>query len=134
LYKKADLSLLIALPLLLAVAVGGLGMVLPVDLLIVGVSFAPLPAAVADDLRIFGVRLTLQTPVLVAPSGLALLLATHRLIGTAWRSLEGLLTIRATTRRRNHFLRSLFLFSAGRKSVACRDLPRFAGLRGNLFP
>jgi hypothetical protein len=45
------MPLLIALTLLLAVASGRIGMVLPIVLLIVGMGIAPLSAAVADHPR-----------------------------------------------------------------------------------
>ena len=83
LYKTGDTPLLIALALLLAVVSSGLGMVLPVVLLIVGMGLAPLSAAVADHLGVLGVGLALTAPVVAAPPRLAFRPAAHRLIGTA---------------------------------------------------
>src|SRR5215831_12814214 len=108
LYKNGDPSLLIALTLLLAVASGRLGVVLPVVLLIVGMSFAPLPAAVADHLGVLGVGLAFTASVVTAPPRLAFRPAAHRLIGTTWRRLKGLMAIRAAACPKNHFLRGLF--------------------------
>ena len=92
----------------MAVAGGGAGVVLPVGLLIFGMGLAPLAAAVANDLGVLGIGLSLAAAVITAPAGLTLRLAAYALVGTARRGLEGLLAIRAAARRKNHSLRRMF--------------------------
>ena len=105
---QVDDAYLIALTLLLTVASGGLGMALPVVLLIVGMRIAPLSAAVADHFGVLGVGLALAAPVIAAPPRLAFRLAAHRLVGAPRGRLKGLLAIRAAAWRDNHFLRGSF--------------------------
>ncbi|SRR5581483_10968220 len=110
LYKTADSPLLIALALLLTIASGGLGMILPISLLIIGMGFAPLSAAIADYLGVLAIGLALMPPVFIAPPRLAFQPATDRLIGAAGGRMKGLLAIRAAAGLENYFLRGLFRF------------------------
>ena len=81
--------------LLLTVANCGIGIGLPVVLLVVGMSLAPLPPAIADHLGVYGIIQALLASVLVTPSGLTLRSTADGLVGTAFGRLKGLLAIRA---------------------------------------
>jgi hypothetical protein len=96
------------LPLLLTVVGRRIGMGQPVVLLIAGMSFTPLPPAVADHLTVFGISQALLAPVIVTPLGLTLGPAANGLVGTVFGRLEGLLAIRAAAWRENHFLGGMF--------------------------
>lgn len=108
LYKKTDPPLLIALMLLLTIAGRGVGMTLPVLLLIIGMSVTPFPAAIPNHFGVLGIDLALPPAVIVAPTGLTFRPTADCLIGTARRRSKGLLAIRAAARRGNHSLRGLF--------------------------
>ena len=108
LYKQTDSLFLITLPLLLTVAIGGIGMGLPVFPLIVGVGFAPFPPAIADHLGVFGIGQALATPVLNVAPRLTLPPTANSLVRTMLGRLKGLLAIRAAARWEEHFLRGMF--------------------------
>ena len=105
---NADTPLPVALTLLLAVASGSLGMVLPVVLLIIGMGFTPLSAAVAHHLGILRIGSAFTVAVVAAAPSLAHRPAAHDLVGPPSGRLKSLLAKRTAARRENHFLRGLF--------------------------
>lgn len=88
LYKKLRPALRIPRSLKLAVVLNRIGMRLPVNTLITGMSFAPLPTAIADDLGIFRIDGDLAPMIFGAPAALALRAAADDLIRTELRGLE----------------------------------------------
>jgi len=72
----------IALALALTIALGRLGVSLPVPLLVAGMGVAPLLPAVADDLSIEGIGADLVAVVIGAAVPLAFRLAANELPGT----------------------------------------------------
>ena len=95
LYKIGDAALPIPLSLSLAVALDGLGVRLPVGLLIIGVLGLPLLPAVLDHLRVQGVGPDLLPMVFGAATPLALRLAADTLLKAVRGRLKSALTIRA---------------------------------------
>jgi hypothetical protein len=80
----------------------------PVVLLIAGMSFTPLPPAVADHLSVFRIGEALLAAVIVTPLGLTLRPTANGLVETVFGRVESLLAIRAAAWRDNHFLRGMF--------------------------
>jgi len=85
----------IPLSLSLAVALGGLGVCLPVDLLIIGVLRSPFFPAVLDHLRVQGIGPDLLPMVFGTTAPLAFRLATNTLLKSVWGRLKGALAIGA---------------------------------------
>jgi hypothetical protein len=81
--RSADPALLIPPALPLTIAGNGLRVVLPVRLLVFGICLSPLPAAVADHLRVLRIAPALVPAILIATTVLAWSLAADRLIGSA---------------------------------------------------
>ena len=80
------------------------GMRLPVSTLVIGMRLTPLAAAIAHDLRIFGIGFEALAMIVGAPLPLALGLAADALIGTKLGRLKGLLAVTAATGRRQAML------------------------------
>jgi len=76
-------------------------MALAIVLLIIRMSVAPLPLAVADHLGVLSIGLDLGAMVVSAPLALAIRLAANSLIGPESSWLEGLLTVTAGTKRQS---------------------------------
>ncbi|HEY1894783.1 MAG TPA: hypothetical protein VGG62_00870 [Terracidiphilus sp.] len=82
------MTLRVTPPLQLPVALGRSWLRLPVALLIAGMSFAPLPPAVAHDLGIFGIHRDLLAMVIGAAPALTFRLAADTLVRPDLRRFE----------------------------------------------
>lgn len=99
LYKIGDAALPIPLTLSLAIALGGLGVSLPICLLIIGVLGLPFSPAVADHLRVQRISSDLLPMVFGAAAPLALRLAANTLLKPVRRGLKNALAIGAPAGR-----------------------------------
>ena len=91
LYKAGGAALSIPLALSLAIALGGLGVRLPIGFLIIGMLGLPLPPAVTDHLRVQRISSDLQPVVVGAAATLAFRQAANTLLKSVPRGLKNVL-------------------------------------------
>jgi hypothetical protein len=82
--------------LLLAVSLGGGGVLLPILLPVVGISGAPFSGAVKADLAVFGIGGEFGAVIVGAATALAAGLAANGLAALKLRRLEDLMAVEAT--------------------------------------
>jgi hypothetical protein len=111
-----DAALGIAAVLELTITLLGLGVRLPPQLLVAGMSLTPLAAAVADHLRVFGIGNRFVAMIFPAPAALAFRLMADALVGAELGRLKQHLTVAATTTRQAGFLRIEWATISLRKS------------------